>query len=120
MAVSEGGAKRLQSSDVSGELEDPENPENSEDLGGLGDVLEGVLGGEQVEQDWDEEGEDPHQVDHVQEGDQEFKLEQEDDVWQDNVGKKKKDKFLYTHFKFTELEFGRTKSIYMLRITKFL
>ena len=76
MAVPKGGAKCLQASDVSGELEDPENAENSEDLGRLGDVLEGVLGGEQVEEDRDEEGEDSHQVDHVQERDEEFKLEQ--------------------------------------------
>ena len=94
MAVSEGGAKRLQSSDVSGELEDPEDAENSEDLGGLGDVLEGVLGGEQVEQDWDEEGEDPHQVDHVQEGDQEFKLEQEIDVCGLGLAERKKSTYI--------------------------
>ena len=75
MAVPEGCAKCLQAGDVSGELEDPENAENSEDLGRLGDVLEGVLGGEEVEENRDEEGEDPHQVDHVQERDQEFKLE---------------------------------------------
>ena len=56
MAVPEGGAKCLQAGDMSGELEDPENAENSEDLGRLGDVLEGVLGGEQVEEDRDEEG----------------------------------------------------------------
>ena len=94
MAVPEGGAKRLQSSDVSGELEDPEDPENSEDLGGLGDVLKGVLGGEQVEQDWDEEGEDPHQVDHVQEGDQEFKLEQEIDVCGLGLAERKKSTYI--------------------------
>ena len=77
MAVPEGCAKCLQAGDVSGELEDPENAENSEDLGRLGDVLEGVLGGEEVEENRDEEGEDSHQVNHVQERDQEFKLEQE-------------------------------------------
>ena len=43
VAVSEGGAKSLQSCDVSGELENPENTEDSENLGCLGDVLEGVL-----------------------------------------------------------------------------
>ena len=43
VAVSEGGAKSLQSGDVSGELENPENTEDSENLGCLGDVLEGVL-----------------------------------------------------------------------------
>ena len=75
VAVSEGGAKSLQSCDVSGELENPENTEDSENLGCLGDVLEGVLWREQVEKNRDEEGEDPHQVDHVQERDQEFKLE---------------------------------------------
>ena len=77
MAVPEGGAKCLQAGDMSGELEDPENAENSEDLGRLGDVLEGVLGGEEVEENRDEEGEDSHQVNHVQERDQEFKLEQQ-------------------------------------------
>ena len=76
MAVPEGSTKCLQAGDVAGELEDSENAENSEDLGGLGDVLEGVLGGEEVEKNGDEEGEDSHQVDHVEERDQEFKLEQ--------------------------------------------
>ena len=74
MAVPEGGAKCLPAGDMSGELEDPENAENSEDLGRLGDVLEGILGGKKVEEDRDEEGEDSHQVNHVQERDQEFKL----------------------------------------------
>ena len=74
MTVAKCGAKGLQSSDVPGELENPEDPENPEDLGGLGDVLQGVLGGQEVEENRDEKGQDAHQVDHVQERDQEFKL----------------------------------------------
>ena len=74
MTVPEGSTKCLQAGDVAGELEDSENAENSEDLGGLGDVLEGVLGGEEVEENGDEEGEDSHQVDHIQERYQELKL----------------------------------------------
>ena len=75
MAVLQSGAQSLQTSDVSGELEDPEDPENAKDLGGLGEVVEGVVGVEAVEDQGEEEGEDPQQVDHVQEGEQELPLE---------------------------------------------
>ena len=77
MAVPQGRAKGLQASDVPGQLEDSQDSQNTENLGRLGDVLEGVGGGHHVEGHRDEEGEDSHQVDHVQERDQEFKLEQE-------------------------------------------
>ena len=60
MAVAKCGAKGLQSSDVPGELENPEDPENPVDLGGLGDVLQGVLGGQEVEENRDEKGQDAH------------------------------------------------------------
>ena len=60
MAVAKCGAKGLQSSDVPGELENPEDPENPEDLGGLGNVLQGVLGGQEVEENRDEKGQDAH------------------------------------------------------------
>ena len=60
MTVAKCGAKGLQSSDVPGELENPEDPENPEDLGGLGDVLQGVLGGQEVEENRDEKGQDAH------------------------------------------------------------
>ena len=74
MTVLQRGAQCLEAGDVSGELENPEDPENPEDLGGLGDVLQGVLGGQEVEENRDEKGQDAHQVDHVQERDQELKL----------------------------------------------
>ena len=60
MTVAKCGAKGLQSSNVSGELENPKDPENPEDLGGLGDVLQGVLGGQEVEENRDEKGQDAH------------------------------------------------------------
>ena len=59
---------------MSGELENPQNPEDPEDLGGLGEVLEGVVRVEVVEEEGDVEREDAQQVDHVQEGDREEEL----------------------------------------------
>ena len=75
VAVLQGGAQSLKTSNVPGELENPENPEDAKDLGRLGEVVEGVVGVEAVEDQGEEEGEDPKQVDHVQEGGQEVPLE---------------------------------------------
>ena len=74
MTVPECGAKSLQASYVPGELENPENPEDPEDLRRLGEVLEGVVRVEVVEEEGDVEREDAQQVDHVQEGDGEEEL----------------------------------------------
>ena len=75
VAVLQGGAQSLKTSNVPGELENPENPEYAKDLGCLGEVVEGVVGVKAVEDQGEEEGEDPKQVDHVQEGGQEVPLE---------------------------------------------
>ena len=74
MAVSESCSKSFQTSDVSGEFEYSENSQDSEDLSSLGHPLQRVLGVEEVEQDWDEEGEDPEQVDDVQKVREELNL----------------------------------------------
>ena len=74
MAVPECGAKSLQASYVPGELENPENPEDPEYLSSFGEVLEGVVRVEVVEEEGDVEGENAEQVDHIQEGDGEEKL----------------------------------------------
>ena len=75
MAVPECGAKSLQASYVPGELENPENPEDPEYLSCFGEVLEGVVRVEVVEEEGDVEGEDTKQVDHVQKSDREKELE---------------------------------------------
>ena len=67
MAVPEGGAQGLQSSDVSGQFEDSEDSKNSEDLCSLGDVLDGVLGREKVKDDRDKEWEDSKKVNYIEE-----------------------------------------------------
>ena len=67
MAVPEGGAQGLQSSDMSGQFEDSEDSKNSEDLRSLGDVLDGVLGREKVKDDRDEEWEDSKKVNYIEE-----------------------------------------------------
>ena len=74
MTVPECGAKSLQASYVPGELENPENPEDPEYLSCFGEVLEGVVRVEVVEEEGDVEREDAQQVDHVQEGDGEEEL----------------------------------------------
>ena len=67
MAVPEGGAQGLQSSDMSGQFEDSEDSKNSEDLRSLGDVLDGVLGREKVKDDRDKEWEDSKKVNYIEE-----------------------------------------------------
>ena len=67
MAVPEGGAQGLESSDVSGQFEDSEDSENSEDLCSLRDVLDRVLGREKVKDDRDEEWEDSKKVNYIEE-----------------------------------------------------
>ena len=78
MTVPECGAKSLQASYVPGELENPENPEDPEYLSCFGEVLEGVVRVEVVEEEGDVEGENAEQVDHIQEGDGEEKLKRWD------------------------------------------
>ena len=68
MTVSKRGSEGFESSDVSGQLEDTKDPENPEDLSSLRYILEGVLGGEEGQGQGQVEGQDPQQVDHVQEG----------------------------------------------------
>ena len=67
MAVPEGGAQGLETSDMSGQLEDSEDSENSEDLCSLGNVLDGVLGREKVKDDRDKEWEDSKKVNYIEE-----------------------------------------------------
>ena len=74
MAVLQSGAQGLKTCNVSGELENPKNPEDPEYLGRLGEVLEGVVRVEVVEEEGDIEREDAQQVNHVQEGDGEEEL----------------------------------------------
>ena len=74
MTVAKCGAKGLQSSDVPGELENPEDPENPEDLGGLGDVLQGVLRGQPVEELGDVEGKDAQHINNVERGEKKVHL----------------------------------------------
>ena len=66
MTVPQCGPQRLQPCDMSGEFEDPEDSEDPEDLRGLGDILQGVLRGELVEDQRDKEREDPEEVDYIQ------------------------------------------------------
>ena len=42
---------------MSGKLEDSQNSQDPEYLGSLGNILDGVLGGEKVQRDGDKEGE---------------------------------------------------------------
>ena len=58
LAVPESGAQSLKPSDMSGKLENPQNSQDPEYLGSLGNILDGVLGGEKVQGDGDKEGED--------------------------------------------------------------
>ena len=74
MTVPQGESQGLEASDVSGEFKYSENSQDSEDLSSLGHPLQRVLGVEEVEQDWDEEGEDPEQVDDVQKVREELNL----------------------------------------------
>ena len=67
VAIPEGGAECLEPGDVSRQFEYSQNPQDPEDLGCLGNVAKGVLRGEQVHQQGQVEGENTHQVDHVQE-----------------------------------------------------
>ena len=60
---------------MSRQFEYPENSEDSEDLSRLGDVLQGVLGGESVEELGHVEGEDAENVDDVERGEEELHLE---------------------------------------------
>ena len=57
VAVPESGAQSLEPSDMSGKLEDSQNSQDPEYLGSLGNILDGVLGGEKVQRDGDKEGE---------------------------------------------------------------
>ena len=52
---------------MSGKFEDSQYSEDPEDLSSLGDVLERVLGGEQVEGEGQVEGQYAQKVDDVQE-----------------------------------------------------
>ena len=52
---------------MTGQFEYSENSQDSEYLSSLGDVLQGVGGGDQVEAHRDEEGEDAKEVDNVKE-----------------------------------------------------
>ena len=47
MAIPKSCSESLEPGYVSRQFEDPQDPEDPEDLSSLGDVLEGVLGGEQ-------------------------------------------------------------------------
>ena len=67
MAVPEGGAQGLETSDMSGQFEDSEDSKNSEDLRSLGDVLDRVLGREKVKDDRDKEWEDSKKVNYIEE-----------------------------------------------------
>ena len=59
---------------MTGQFEYSENSQDSEYLSSLGDVLQGVGGGDQVEAHRDEEGEDAEEVDNVEERGEKFKL----------------------------------------------
>ena len=74
MTVPQGESQGLEASDVSREFEYSENSQDSEDLSSLGHPLQRVLGVEEVEQDWDEEGEDAEQVNDVQKVREELNL----------------------------------------------
>ena len=74
MAVSESCSKSFQTSDVSGEFEYSENSQDSEDLSRLGDVLERVGWGDEIETNRDKEGEDSKKINDVEERGDEIKL----------------------------------------------
>ena len=59
---------------MTGQFEYSENSQDSEYLSSLGDVLQGIGGGDQVEAHRDEEGEDAEEVDNVEERGEKFKL----------------------------------------------
>ena len=73
VAVLQSGAQGLKTSNVSGELENPQDPEDAKDLGRLGEMVEGIPT-EAVEDQGEEEGEDPKEVDHIQEVEDEVPL----------------------------------------------
>ena len=74
MAISQCGSQRLEARDVARQFEYSQDSQNPENLRSFRDVLERVGGGEEVEADADEEGEDAEQVDDVQEGGEEGEL----------------------------------------------
>ena len=49
------------------QFENPEDSKDSEDLRSLGDVLDGILGREKVEEDRDKEGKDSKEVNNIEE-----------------------------------------------------
>ena len=59
---------------MTGQFEYSENSQDSEYLSSLGDILQGIGGGDQVEAHRDEEGEDAEEVDNVEERGEKFKL----------------------------------------------
>ena len=59
---------------MTGQFEYSENSQDSEYLSSLGDVLQGIGGGDQVEAHRDEEGEDAEEVDNVEERGEKFKF----------------------------------------------
>ena len=59
---------------MTGQFEYSENSQDSEYLSSLGDVLQGIGGGDQVQAHRDEEGEDAEEVDNVEERGEKFKL----------------------------------------------
>ena len=74
MAISQCSSQRLKARDVTRQFEYSQDSQNPENLRSFRDVLERVCGGEKVEADADEEGEDAEQVDDVQEGGEEGEL----------------------------------------------
>ena len=76
MTVSECVTQGFKPRDVSWEFEDSKNPENSENLSSFCDVLQGVFGGESVEELGHVEGEDAEDVNDVQRGKEELTLKQ--------------------------------------------
>ena len=74
VAVPEGGPEGLEPGDMAREFENSKDSEDSKDLCSLGDILDGVLGGEEVEQDRDKEGEDAKKVNNVKEGKEKVNL----------------------------------------------
>ena len=74
MTVSKCVTQGFKPRDVSREFEDSENPQNSEYLSRLCDVLQGVFGGESVEELGHVEGEDAENINDVQRGKEELAL----------------------------------------------
>ena len=78
VAVPQGRPQGLETSDMSRQLEYPQDPQNSEYLRGLGDIFQWVLWGQLVEDKRNEEWEDSKEVNNIEEWENKLKLKRKE------------------------------------------